>query len=307
MPDLEEVAKEINENSAQDVVRRRYLAQLAAYTTRDTILYASRFLPGELIPGTEVLVGVSTADIKGFMSATHGLSGKELDLIIHSPGGSLEATEQIVNYLRAKYDSIRAIIPLSAMSAATMLACACDSIVMGKQSALGPIDPQITLATDTGQVTVPAQALLDEFARAKKEVKADESTAALWITRVDQYPPGYLNICEDTIELAKLKVGEWLVSYMLKDAKDAKEKAQKIAEWLGSAQEHKTHGRPISAALASKIGLKIERLEDDSELQDLVLSVFHATSVTWQCTGCVKIFENQNGKGFYTTPMVSKK
>ena len=85
----------------------------------------------------------------------HGLTGKELDLILHSPGGSLEAAEQIVTYLRSKYDNIRAIVPQNAMSAATMIACACDEIMMGKHSALGPIDPQITVPTQVGPFHIP--------------------------------------------------------------------------------------------------------------------------------------------------------
>jgi ClpP class serine protease len=59
------------------------------------------------------------------MAALHGAKNSNLDIIIHSPGGSLEAAEQIVNYLRAKQGHIRAIIPQNAMSAATMIACAC--------------------------------------------------------------------------------------------------------------------------------------------------------------------------------------
>ena len=84
------------------------------------------------------------------MSALHGLKGKVLDLVLHSPGGSLEAADQIVQYIRSKYEHIRAIIPQNAMSAATMIACACDEIVMGKQSAIGPTDPQITFPTPSG-------------------------------------------------------------------------------------------------------------------------------------------------------------
>ena len=45
------------------------------------------------------------------------------------------------------------------MSAATMIACACDEIIMGKHSALGPIDPQITFDSFTS----PAQSILDEL------------------------------------------------------------------------------------------------------------------------------------------------
>ena len=44
-------------------------------------------------------VSVMNDDIHGFMSALHGLNNDKLDLILHSPGGSAEAAEQIVNYL----------------------------------------------------------------------------------------------------------------------------------------------------------------------------------------------------------------
>ena len=44
--------------------------------------------------------------------------------------------------------------------------------------------------------------------------------------------------------------------------------------------------------------LRIEYLEKDSQLQDLVLSVFHATTHTFSSTPAMKIIENQNGKAF---------
>jgi hypothetical protein len=43
----------------------------------------------------------------GFMETIHGLPGPNLDLILHSPGGSGSAAEQIVKYLRTKFDHIR--------------------------------------------------------------------------------------------------------------------------------------------------------------------------------------------------------
>ncbi len=46
------------------------------------------------------------------------------------------------------------------------------------------------------------------------------------------------------------------------------------------------------------MGLVIEDLEDDPEFQDLILSVFHATTHTFDGTDAVKIIENQNGKAF---------
>ena len=88
-------------------------------------------------------------DLQGFMAAQHELKGPDLDLIVHSPGGSSEAAEQIVRYLRSRYSYIRVIVPLQAMSAGTMIACAADEIVMGRESALGPVDPQFQLPGGT--------------------------------------------------------------------------------------------------------------------------------------------------------------
>lgn len=181
MPSRNEIQNEIQNkrNAAQDEIRRRYLKSLSNYTQRDTIIYASAFTShkGPEIPG--LVMSVTLEDIQGFMSALHGLKRKDLDLILHSPGGSMEAADQIVQYLRSKYDHIRAIIPQNAMSAATMIACASDEIIMGKHSAIGPIDPQVTFPTPSGSFTAPAQSILDEFEQAKKEVekKTGDSTS----------------------------------------------------------------------------------------------------------------------------------
>jgi hypothetical protein len=47
-----------------------------------------------------------------------------------------------------------------------------------------------------------------------------------------------------------------------------------------------------------KRGLKIVRLEVDEHLQDLALSVFHATTHTFTGTGAIKIMENHLGRAF---------
>jgi hypothetical protein len=234
------------------------------------------------------------------MSALYGLKNDQLDIIIHSPGGSMEAADQIVQYLRSKYNHIRAIIPQNAMSAATMLSCACDCIIMGKHSAIGPIDPQVTFPTANGAFTAPAQAILDEFERAKAEITQNQGAAALWINKFQSYPHGFLNLCQSTLQLSKEKVEDWLKTWMLKNDTDKDKKAQSIAAWLSNANEHKTHGRPINFQKARDAGLVVKLLEEDQNLQELVLSTFHAAMVTFMVTPCVKIVENHNGKGLYT-------
>lgn len=301
MPTINDVQKEIMhaKGHAQDSVRHKYLGQLAAHTERDTIIYASAFSShkGPEIPGQAL--AVTLEDMQGFMSAVHGLKNDKLDLILHSPGGSMEAADQIVQYLRGKYKHIRAIIPQNAMSAATMIACACDEIVMGKHSALGPIDPQVTFPTSTGSFTAPAQAILDEFEQAKKEVAANPATAPLWVTKIQGYPHGFLSICATTLELSQKKVADWLDANMFKRLHADKKPGASIAAWLANTKEHKTHGRPVTIGMAKDIGLKVTALEKDQDLQELVLSTFHATMVTFSVSSCVKIIENHAGRGLY--------
>ena len=286
----------VYKNAGQDIIRRQYLADLNKYTGNDTIVYAASFPCS--IPGvSSSVLSIGLNDIQGFMTCLNGLKSENLDLIIHSPGGSLEATEQLVQYLRAKYKHIRAIVPQNAMSAATMLACACDEIIMGKQSAIGPIDPQMTLTRPNGiAYTLPAHSILADFTRAKDEIAKTPDAAKVWIPKLLEIPNGFLDLCTKTIEISKAKVAEWLDAYMFKDSQ---KKGQEIANWLGDFNEHKTHGRPINYKLARDKGLRITLLEDDQILQDKVLSVYHATLVTFDVAPCVKIIENHLGKGSY--------
>lgn len=105
------------------------------------------------------------------MEAVSNVSERKLDLILTSPGGSPEAAESIMDYLRSRFDHIRAVVPVAAMSAATMMALACDEILMGTHSQLGPIDPQLTVVTPEGPRSSPAQAILDQFGRAYIEMQ----------------------------------------------------------------------------------------------------------------------------------------
>ena len=302
MPNRGFIEKEIS--NASDTVRRKYLKQLKNYTGRDTILCASAFASSKLPNIPNFLITITNEDIQFFMTALHGLKGNELDLVLHSPGGSLEAAEQIIEYLRQKYQHIRVIVPQNAMSAATIMACGADCILMGKQSALGPIDPQITLPTERGHFTSPARSILDEFDEAKESVTNEPKTAAIWIQKISKYPPGFLKMCGHAIELSKIVVIKWLKSYMFKNEPDAEAKAESIANWLSFIENHRSHGRPLMAQECKSHGLKIVFIEDDPKLQDHVLSVFHSTMLTFQTTNTVKLVENHIGKGLYLKAQV---
>jgi hypothetical protein len=74
--------------------------------------------------------------------------------------------------------------------------------------------------------------------------------------------------------------------------------SKEIAEKLTRHGEFKSHGRHISLQAARELGLVVDALEDDHSLQELVLSVFHATMHTFGATGAVKIIENHLGRAF---------
>lgn len=299
MPTREKIAAEIHKHKGegQDTVRRKYVKELQKHTKRDTILYFSSFTVSRPFPVPGAALAVSLDDIQGFMASLHGLKGSQLDLLIHSPGGSVEAADQIVQYLRAKYDHIRVIVPQNAMSAATMLACAADEIVMGKHSAIGPIDPQIMMLMGDGTISIPAHAILKDFDQARADVAAKPELANLWAPRFASLPAGILNVCEQATLLATEKVGSWLAQYMFRG--QPPEKPTAIAKWLADFNEHKTHGRPIGVDLAREKGLVVSTLESDPALQEAVLSVFHAVMASFHATTCVKLIENHLGKGHY--------
>ncbi|MDC0836037.1 hypothetical protein AY599_07785 [Leptolyngbya valderiana BDU 20041] len=66
-----------------------------------------------------------------------------IDLILHTPGGLVLATEQIARALVRHRAKVTVFVPHYAMSGGTMLAMAADEIVMDENAVLGPVDPQL--------------------------------------------------------------------------------------------------------------------------------------------------------------------
>jgi len=265
-----------------DFVRRNYLQLLYKHTKRNAILYASKWTQGGVEPG---VINISPEDVQGFMEVIHGLSGDSLDLILHSPGGSAEATESLVVYLRSKFKDIRIIIPHSAMSAASI------------HSFIGPIDPQFVIQTELGRASVPSHAILEQFKQAKEECR-DPALLPSWLPMLRQYGPALIIQCQLAQELSQSLVATWLSQYMFVDREDRQAKAEKIAKALSDHARFKSHERFISRNQAKELGLIIDNLEEDQTLQDITLSIFHSTTHTFNVTPAVKLIENHLGKAF---------
>lgn len=275
-------------------MRRKYLRLLSNHTKRNAILYYSGWLQKpHLLSSDGVDLGISDADKNGFMSVVHKLDrDKGLDLLLHTPGGDMAATESLVDYLHSMFKTdIRAIIPQIAMSGGTIMALACNSIVMGKESSIGPIDPQF------GAQSVVA--VLEEFERIREEIKDDPNNALLWEPVLRKLEPGTITHYQNAVTWSHEMAGRFLHANMFSKDKGAKAKIAKIIKHLTDSQSTKNHGRHIALAEAKEIfGDKVIELEQDQRFQDLVLTVHHASIITLQATTCYKMIENQHGRAF---------
>lgn len=297
MPNWSQVLNEIGDHAREhtalaqksvDVIRRKYLNELHHYTQRNVIAYYSGFLSKPRVELTEIV----DEDKNGLMMAIHGLDKSlGLDLILHTPGGAIATAETMVDYLKQIFrKNIRAIVPQIAMSAGTMIACACSEIVMGKHSNLGPIDPQLA--------GIPAAGVKEEFKRVIKEYKKDPASMQFWQHIVRQYPPSFLNQCENAVDWATSFVRTELEANMLAAKTNRKTIARKIVRALSDFSGNKAHDRHIHYDECHSIGLNVSRLEDDQTLQDLVLTVHHCYMHALMNTAAFKIIENHNGAAF---------
>lgn len=307
MPDWGDVLKEFQQTTAQfqmqaqaanaasqqalDFVRRKYLNELRAKTSRSVIAYYSGWLSKPGIAQTEI----NDEDKNGFMMAVHSIPRSEraqgLDIMLHTPGGDIAATESIVNYLHQMFgNNIRAIVPQLAMSAGTMIACSCKEILMARHANLGPIDPHLN--------GVPAYGVKEEFQRACKEVASNPATIPMWQSIVGRYGPAFLGRCENAINLSKAFVEGQLESVMFEGKPDAEQKSKKIVRKLSHYRGNKTHSRHIHFDELDKMGLKVSLIEDDQQLQDLVLTVHHCYMHVLMNTPVFKMIENHKGSAF---------
>jgi hypothetical protein len=280
-------------SSVYDVIRRKYLRELYDLTGRNVIVYYSGWLQKGALLGQGVTgFELNDGDKTGFMSAIHGMDrSKGLDLILHTPGGEVAATESLVEYLRAMFgNNIRAIVPELAMSAGTMVALSCGEIMMGQHSSLGPIDPQIG--------GIPAHGVIEEFERAAREIKADPANIEKWRPIIAKYNPTLVGECQKAIDWSNEVVKDWLTSGMFAGDADADSKADRVVQELGDHALTLSHSRHISIRRARDLGLKVAALEADNTLQEAALTVHHACIQTLAGTNAIKLIENHDGVAF---------
>ena len=292
---LFEIQSQVKLNpSAPDTIRRAKIAAVEAITGRPLIVYATAWTtPGKYIP--QDLLQIDFSDKTGFRDVTEQLTGPNLDVLLHSPGGLAEATQAIVDLLRARFSNIRFIIPNGAKSAATMLALSGDVIMMDEVSELGPIDPQMPIFQGGGVKYSPADAILAQFQDASEDILKKPERLSIWVPILAQMGPSLLVECRNAKTLSQNLVTEWLGKYMFMGDSAAAEKASRISAHLADHNNFLSHSKRVSMADMVQLGAKIEDLRANQNLRNAVWELYCAVDITLANSLACKIIENSQG------------
>lgn len=238
------------------------------------------------------LGGEDVQPFADFFSGIPKESQQKVDLLLHSPGGDIDAAEKIVYMCRQAASQFRVIVPEYAKSAATLIALASDEIIMGVTSELGPIDPQLTGPGPSGGLfQTSAQYFLTEFERVKEEVGRTGTLSPAYFPLLEGLNLGFLGMCRSLIERSRQFAEKWLKQYMLKGNPT---KAKKVAKELSDAEKWLSHGRVIDADEAkNKLKINVRKLTQDDELWQYIWYLHCCYGVLFRKTGISKIYESE--------------
>lgn len=161
--------------------------------------------------------------------------GKDIDLILYTPGGEIFSSLYISRLLN-KYDGkIRSYIPIYAMSGGTLIALSTDEIFMNKYSCLGAVDPQLGTFFKYGSARS-----WKEIVKLKKNKSEDSSIGMRFMG--EQYTKSIKNE----------------INELLRDKINNKDK-RKFVEYLTSGGIE--HGKPLTIDILNKYGLNVNEID----------------------------------------------
>jgi len=251
---------------------------------RPLFVYAVKF------PGAhpKAPVQIDLSDVDGFTDLISNVpaGSDSVDVLIHSPGGSAEATERIVGLLRSAFTQVAFLVPHSAYSAATMLALSGDEVILHPSGTLGPIDPQID--------GTPARSIQRGFVKVR-DLLRDEGPEALpaFVPLIEKLSLQLLEVCEDSLRLSQELVQEWMHEYMFHGDEAARDIVKTAVEFLSDYDSHKTHARPLTHAKLKPLELKISLADDP--LKELLREAHLLLQGFFGITPFVKLFEDARG------------
>ncbi|MCL2115196.1 MAG: ATP-dependent Clp protease proteolytic subunit [Methanobrevibacter sp.] len=225
---------------------------------------------------------------------------KKLSFYIETSGGSGEAAEEIAKFLRNKADYVDFIVAGECKSAGTILTMCGDKIYMNETGSLGPIDAQVQIGRTVGSAYD-----YDEWFKEKENQDSLNNLEAIMIAQI---APQELKLVHNTLAYGKELVKNFLSNYKFKNWKLTQssqkkvsqemrvERAEQIAEKLSNHSEWKTHGRSLKIDDLEKIGLKIDNIHDNPQIEEIIERIHVLLRLLIQSTSVYKLIMTNDNK-----------
>lgn len=208
-------------------LRQLLIADLERFTGRETLIYYA-----------QLDAGITHTDADDISEIIEGFATKDIDIVLQTPGGAVDAVEKFITVLRARLNSYRVIVPGLAKSGGTVIAISSEKILLGVNSELGPIDPQF---------------LLQEYGSVPCQIIAgDESSPHILRQLASSAVTRMKNFAEKILSEGMLKnAGEEALAAAIKK--------------LSDSNTYNSHGAVIDYSEAKEIGLSVDWLPPEGE------------------------------------------
>lgn len=244
---LTRVLQELQQAQQGTQNRQQIIRAIEQRTSRRMLVYvanidhhASSLNPDDVVPLGDALSQMGKVE--------------NLDLVLHTPGGSGETAEKVVELCRSHCrGEFRVVVPNMAKSAGTLIALGADTIVMGYCSELGPIDPQIQVVVSNKRQAVSAWTFIrtrDVLEQRVNEAISKGENPSAYLQQLAAIDPVFVTHCEQLMTFAKQLGRKWIAGRLMEGGlsqEEAKQLADKVIGFLSNVEEHITHGRLISA------------------------------------------------------------
>lgn len=253
------------------------------------------------------------ADISLSMSDYHIMheilrhyNGSSIGVYLETPGGSGEATEEIVEFLHKKFETVDFVIAGEAKSAGTLMTMSADEIYMTDSGSLGPIDAQVKI----GRSIVSAFDYVQWMEQKREEASKTNQLNPVDATMIAQITPGEFEGVFHAQQFAVDRLKEWLPKYKFKHwnetetrklkvtKKMKEEKAEEIAKKLIDHAKWRTHGRSLKRKDLEKVGLRIQNLEENEKLCEIVYRIKTVVKILLGSSTHYKMFVTSDEKIF---------
>lgn len=210
-------------------IRQLLIGDIEESTGRELVVYFS-----------QLDQGIGHADPDDISEVLEGLNSRSIDLLIQTPGGDVDAVEKVVTVLKQRLDDYRVIVPSLAKSGGTVIAMSSEKILLGVNSELGPIDPQMYMQ-DVG-ASVPCEFISQD--------------------------PNVPFVVQKIAASAVLRMRQ-LATKILKDGMlkpHTEEKINDVIRKISSSGTYNSHGAVIDFSEAEELGLSVEWMPPDKDL-----------------------------------------